>query len=78
MTVTMDSLSDSRHTLARLCLLAVKAADKTWKGVDPRRVRDSWGKGPESRVRRPPAAPRRAGGGGRAPACCAVGPGGAE
>lgn len=42
MTVTMDSLSDSRSTLARLCLLAVRAADKTWKGVDPRRVRDSW------------------------------------
>ncbi|WP_270202619.1 hypothetical protein [Bifidobacterium pseudocatenulatum] len=42
MTVTLESLSDSRNTLARLCLLAVKAADKTWKGVDPRRVRDSW------------------------------------
>ena len=42
MTVTIDSLSDSRSTLARLCLLAVRAADKTWKGVDPRRVRDSW------------------------------------
>lgn len=42
MTVTMDSLSDSRSTLARLCLLAVRAADKTWKGVDPRQVRDSW------------------------------------
>lgn len=42
MTVTLESLSDSRNTLARLCLLAVRAADKTWKGVDPRRVRDSW------------------------------------
>lgn len=39
---TLESLSDSRNTLARLCLLAVRAADKTWKGVDPRRVRDSW------------------------------------
>jgi|UniRef100_UPI00359C4D27 hypothetical protein len=39
---TLESLSDSRNTLARLCLLAMRAADKTWKGVDPRRVRDSW------------------------------------
>lgn len=42
MTVTLESLSDSRNTLARLCLLAVRAADKTWKGVDPLRVRESW------------------------------------
>ena len=42
MTVTLESLSDSRNTLARLCLLAVRAADKAWKGVDPLRVRDSW------------------------------------
>ena len=40
--VMLESLSDSRNTLARLCLLAVRAADKTWKGVDPRLVRDSW------------------------------------
>lgn len=42
MTVTLESLSDSRNTLARLCLLAVRAADKAWKGVDPLRVRESW------------------------------------
>ena len=42
MTVTLESLSDSRNTLARLCLLAVRAADKTWKSVDPLRVRESW------------------------------------
>lgn len=40
--VMLESLSDSRHILARLCLLAVRAADRTWKGVDPRLVRDSW------------------------------------
>ena len=42
MTVTLESLSDSRNTLARLCLLAVRATDKAWKSVDPLRVRDSW------------------------------------